>query len=142
MAESSSSRYDVMLYGATGYTGRLCAEYIHTTLPRSLKWPVAGRNKDKLAVLVRELTSLDASRPPPGSSSNNQFFARHVITRIPVEEVATLEYESLSRLAQATKVVRTRNTGRACSKHAPTTELITWTGMLGPSARENLNSDT
>ena len=38
---------DIVVYGATGFTGRLCAEYIHAT-GRPIKWAIAGRNADKL----------------------------------------------------------------------------------------------
>ena len=38
---------DIVVYGATGFTGKLCAEYIHAS-GRPIKWAIAGRNADKL----------------------------------------------------------------------------------------------
>ena len=38
---------DIVVYGATGFTGKLCADYIHAT-GRPIKWAIAGRNADKL----------------------------------------------------------------------------------------------
>ena len=41
--------YDLVVFGATGFTGRLVAEYIAHHDPR--RWAIAGRNRDKLAQL-------------------------------------------------------------------------------------------
>jgi short subunit dehydrogenase-like uncharacterized protein len=44
--------YDIVIYGATGFTGRLVVEYfISNRAPKGLKWAIAGRNKEKLADL-------------------------------------------------------------------------------------------
>src|SRR5689334_7298889 len=47
----SSSKFDIVVYGATGFTGQLVAEYLaaHYKGDSSLKWAMAGRSKDKLA---------------------------------------------------------------------------------------------
>ncbi|OTA70161.1 hypothetical protein K449DRAFT_459958 [Hypoxylon sp. EC38] len=65
MTGESTRVYDLVLFGATGYTGRKCAEYIHTQLPPDIHWAVAGRNQEKLLSLVEKLTSLNASRTAP-----------------------------------------------------------------------------
>src|SRR5260370_6456556 len=46
-----SSKFDIIVYGATGFTGQLVAEYLaaHYRGDRNLKWAVAGRSLDKLA---------------------------------------------------------------------------------------------
>ena len=43
-------QYDLIVYGATGFTGRLVAEYLHATqgVGRKLRWAMAGRSLDKL----------------------------------------------------------------------------------------------
>ena len=44
--------FDVIVFGATGFTGRLVADYLRTCAPREhLRWAIAGRNRDKLAGL-------------------------------------------------------------------------------------------
>lgn len=50
--------YDVVVWGATGFTGQLVAEYLHEHYadPSRLKWAIAGRSRDKLDALVAELT--------------------------------------------------------------------------------------
>jgi short subunit dehydrogenase-like uncharacterized protein len=40
---TSIRQYDLVLLGATGYTGKLTAEYINEFLPVDLKWAVAER---------------------------------------------------------------------------------------------------
>ncbi len=46
----SSSKFDIVVYGATGFTGQLVAEYLatHYRNDASLKWAMAGRSLDKL----------------------------------------------------------------------------------------------
>jgi short subunit dehydrogenase-like uncharacterized protein len=46
-----SSKFDIVVYGATGFTGQLVAEYLATRYrdDRDLKWAMAGRSLDKLA---------------------------------------------------------------------------------------------
>jgi short subunit dehydrogenase-like uncharacterized protein len=47
----ASSKFDIVVYGATGFTGRLVAEYLaaHYTGKDDPKWAMAGRSKEKLA---------------------------------------------------------------------------------------------
>ena len=46
-----SSEFDIMVYGATGFTGQLVAEYLaqHYVGKTDPKWAMAGRNLEKLA---------------------------------------------------------------------------------------------
>ena len=39
--------YQIILYGATGFTGRLCAQYLRDNYPE-MEWAIAGRNRQKL----------------------------------------------------------------------------------------------
>jgi short subunit dehydrogenase-like uncharacterized protein len=49
--KSSSSQFDIVVYGATGFTGQLIAEYLatHYSGRGSPKWAMAGRSLEKLA---------------------------------------------------------------------------------------------
>jgi short subunit dehydrogenase-like uncharacterized protein len=40
--------FDVIAYGATGFTGRLVAEYLAQTYPTGVRWAMAGRSLTKL----------------------------------------------------------------------------------------------
>ena len=46
--------YQIILYGATGFTGKLCAEYLRDNYPE-IKWAIAGRNNQKLNDLKNSL---------------------------------------------------------------------------------------
>ncbi|KAF4962704.1 hypothetical protein FSARC_9265 [Fusarium sarcochroum] len=48
-------KIDVVLLGATGYTGRLCAAYMAQALPEDVSWAIAGRSQSKLQDLHKEL---------------------------------------------------------------------------------------
>ena len=47
--------YDLVLFGATGFTGELAARYLDSTYGPELNWAIAGRNGDKLEVLKQSL---------------------------------------------------------------------------------------
>jgi short subunit dehydrogenase-like uncharacterized protein len=57
----SSSKFDIVVYGATGFTGQLVAEYLAANYKgdANLKWAMAGRSDDKLAS-VRDAISAPA----------------------------------------------------------------------------------
>lgn len=52
-----SAEFDIVVYGASGFTGRLVAEYLASRggEPRDLKWAMAGRSLDKLAAVRDEI---------------------------------------------------------------------------------------
>jgi short subunit dehydrogenase-like uncharacterized protein len=47
--------YDIVLYGATSFTGRLVADYLARNQPPALRWAIAGRSQARLADLKSEL---------------------------------------------------------------------------------------
>jgi short subunit dehydrogenase-like uncharacterized protein len=57
---AENREFDIIVYGATGYTGRLVAEYLKDK--NGLKWAMAGRSADKLAQ-VRDLIGAAADTP-------------------------------------------------------------------------------
>ena len=59
----SAREFDVVVYGASGFTGQLVAEYMHERYPQGeLRWALGGRNADKLAAVVAE-SGLPADTP-------------------------------------------------------------------------------
>ena len=48
---------DLVVYGATGFTGRLVAEYLAQRNGHGLRWAMAGRNADKLAAVRDEIAA-------------------------------------------------------------------------------------
>ena len=68
----SSNVFDLVVYGATGFTGQLVAEYLASQYKndRQLKWAMAGRSLDKLAS-VRDAIGAPADTPLiPADSSD------------------------------------------------------------------------
>ncbi|WP_240617300.1 saccharopine dehydrogenase family protein [Nocardioides speluncae] len=56
---SKDREFDVVLFGATGFTGRLTAEYLAQHAPDGLRWALAGRNEEKLARVRSRLAAID-----------------------------------------------------------------------------------
>lgn len=79
-------QYEAVVFGATGYTGTYTAEHITTNLPTDFEWAIAGRSEAKLQQLAEELRKLNPNRKQPKI------------------EIATLDKDSLQRLAEKTKV--------------------------------------
>jgi short subunit dehydrogenase-like uncharacterized protein len=50
-----SRKYDVVIFGATGFTGELTALYLAKNAPAGLKWALAGRNRGKLEAVQSKL---------------------------------------------------------------------------------------
>ncbi|MEV1330625.1 saccharopine dehydrogenase NADP-binding domain-containing protein [Micromonospora costi] len=51
--------YDVVLFGATGFTGGLTAEYLARHAPAGLRWALAGRDPGRLAAVRDRLAAID-----------------------------------------------------------------------------------
>ncbi len=60
----TTNKYDIVVYGATGFTGRLVAEYLSNQYGNSqdLSWAMAGRSRQKLES-VRDAMGLPADTP-------------------------------------------------------------------------------
>jgi len=84
--------YDIVLFGATGFTGELTAQYLARTAPAGTRWALAGRNPAKLAAVRDRLAELDpackdlpllhADVSDPGSLAEVARSARVVITTV------------------------------------------------------------
>jgi short subunit dehydrogenase-like uncharacterized protein len=61
IAKNPARRLDVLLWGATGFTGALVAEYIlrHYGVGKTLRWAIAGRSQSKLEAVRSELARID-----------------------------------------------------------------------------------
>jgi short subunit dehydrogenase-like uncharacterized protein len=58
--------YDIVLFGATGFTGGLTADYLAANAPKGLRWALAGRNRTKLDAVAASLAAAHPSAPVPG----------------------------------------------------------------------------
>lgn len=82
-------RYDLVLFGATGFTGQLVAEYLALRLqPGSHRWALAGRDLEKLRRVRARLVEV-----APGWAD------------LPLHVADTADYASLTELAGRTRVL-------------------------------------
>ncbi|MDQ4048362.1 MAG: saccharopine dehydrogenase NADP-binding domain-containing protein [Actinomycetota bacterium] len=92
MPEAPRRPYDIALFGATGFTGGLTAEYLAHHAPADCRWAVAGRSRAKLEALRsrlaaieparRELPLIEADVNDPGSLRAVAEDARLVVTTV------------------------------------------------------------
>jgi len=75
-----SSKFDIIVYGATGYTGQLVAEYLASGYrgDNALKWAMAGRSLDKLAA-VRDAVGAPADTPLIAADSGDPASIRAMV---------------------------------------------------------------
>ena len=76
--------HDIVIFGCTGFTGALTAEYLAKNAPASTKWALAGRSMEKLEAL-RERLGVD----------------------VPLLKADVEDQSSLDAIAASTKVVAT-----------------------------------
>ncbi len=79
---------DLLIYGATGFTGRLVADYVNQTYGSSLAWGMAGRSRAKLEE-VRDLIGAPAGTPlvVADSASGKDVAAMAAATRVLISTV-------------------------------------------------------
>ena len=57
---SNSKKLDLIIFGATGFTGKLVSQYINKTYSTTdLKWGIAGRNEEKIFSIANKLNIND-----------------------------------------------------------------------------------
>jgi short subunit dehydrogenase-like uncharacterized protein len=88
-AREDDRPFDVVVFGATGFTGGKTAEYLARHAPKSLRWAIAGRSAQKLAAVKARLSAIDPAR------------------EVGVVEASTDDPASLARMASTTRVVLT-----------------------------------
>ena len=115
----SEREFDLVVFGASGYTGKLVAEYIQNEYggDQSLKWALAGRNKDKLAGIKEDL---------------------NLESDLTILEVDSNDQESLDAMTSAAKCILTTvgpyqlygsNLVESCAKNG--TDYVDLTGEPG-----------
>jgi len=87
VAEASRD-FDIVLFGATGFTGRLVAEYLARHLPTGARWALAGRSQERLEAVRSRLVSLE-----PGCAD------------LPLLHADVSDPATLDRVAQRARVV-------------------------------------
>ena len=62
---ATERQYDLALFGATGFTGGLTAEYLAANAPAGLRWALVGRNRGKLEAVRARLAAASPDAPAP-----------------------------------------------------------------------------
>ncbi|MFN8162307.1 MAG: saccharopine dehydrogenase NADP-binding domain-containing protein [Solirubrobacterales bacterium] len=83
-------RYDLALFGATGFTGGLTATYLAENGPPGLRWALVGRNRAKLEAVASRLAGISSEVPAPD-----------------LLEADAFDRAALAKVAEAAKVVVT-----------------------------------
>jgi short subunit dehydrogenase-like uncharacterized protein len=60
-----SRRYDLALFGATGFTGGLTADYLAAHARAEMRWALVGRNRGKLEAAAARLAAASPEAPKP-----------------------------------------------------------------------------
>lgn len=99
---------DVVVFGATGFTGKLVAEYL-AEHAGDAAWAIAGRSRDKLEAVRRDLAK-----------------CRRRLAELPILVADSHDQASLEQLARASRVVATTvgpyakhglDLARSCARH-------------------------
>ncbi len=89
-SQDQARDHDIVLFGATGFTGELTADYLAEHAPADLRWALAGRNLEKLEAVRSRLAQIDAE-----------------LKNLPLLEADTSDPASLRAVAESTRVVIT-----------------------------------
>lgn len=92
MPEQGTREFDLVLFGATGFTGRLVAEYLARNAPTGCRGALAGRNRVKVEAVREHLATLDHQAHPE-------------LARLPVVLADVTDPDSVTQLARRTRVV-------------------------------------
>ena len=81
----NQKQFDIIVYGATGFTGRLVAEYLSKRYGNGneLSWAMAGRSQAKLEQ-VRDVMSLPVDTPLIVADSSDSASMTEMVNRTKV----------------------------------------------------------
>ncbi|RKS68729.1 short subunit dehydrogenase-like uncharacterized protein [Actinomadura pelletieri DSM 43383] len=82
--------YDIVLFGATGFTGGLTAAYLAGHADPGTRWALAGRNRSRLTAVRDRLTKIDPA-----------------CADLPLLHADATDPDSIARIADAARVVLT-----------------------------------
>jgi short subunit dehydrogenase-like uncharacterized protein len=86
MNDTLDRSFDLVIYGATGFTGALVAEYLHQT-QSGLSWAIAGRSQRKLDLLKDRINAPDLETIVADSESSDDMRRLVTSTRVVISTV-------------------------------------------------------
>ena len=90
MPDRTSRSHDIVVLGATGFTGALTAEYLARNAPSDCRWAIAGRSEVKLAAVRERLAAIDPA-----------------LAELPLLTADVTDAASIKELAESARVVVT-----------------------------------
>lgn len=89
-ADRADRPFDLVVFGATGFTGELTAAYLAEHAPQGARWALAGRNEVKLAQVRSRLAKINPA-----------------LSDLPLLRADSTDADSLREVAESTRVVIT-----------------------------------
>jgi short subunit dehydrogenase-like uncharacterized protein len=89
-ADRREREHEIVVFGATGFTGQLTAEYLARHAPPGTRWALAGRNLQKLEGVRRGLVEIDPA-----------------LSDLPLLQADVTDLDSVRAVAESAKVVIT-----------------------------------
>jgi len=86
----ASRPYDLVLFGGTGFTGGLTADYLAVHAPAEMRWALVGRSRAKLEAVAARLAAASPQAPTPT-----------------IVEADAGERDAMRKVAESTRVVIT-----------------------------------
>lgn len=84
----SAREYDLVLFGATGFTGKLATKYLATQYGTSINWAIAGRSKERLQKVKNEIVKINGK-----------------CQAVPILIADSSNVDQLTEIAEKTKVI-------------------------------------
>lgn len=84
-----ANRLDVIIFGASGFTGKSVIDAAEILTKKNLSWGIAGRNKDKLKMVLNEVGQKNGIN----------------LSNIPIILADVNDMDSIDRMAQQAKVL-------------------------------------
>ena len=88
---NNEKEFSLVVFGASGFTGRLVAEYLAAQYGDNLKWAMAGRNEEKLKSVSEEIGAGDA--PIIIADSDDEASLKNMVARADVVLTTTGPYQ-------------------------------------------------
>ncbi|KAG0315010.1 hypothetical protein BGZ99_007735 [Dissophora globulifera] len=88
--KTTEREFDIVIYGATGFTGLRTAMYLARTYKQGVRWAISGRSASKLEAVRDKLVAIDPA-----------------LSNLTIIEADASSHESLEAMAARTKVVLT-----------------------------------
>ena len=105
----STREFDVVVWGATGFTGKWVAKHLYDRYAGGeLKWAIAGRNKQKLNEVSEFIGDQNSTVPHIIADSNDEGSLKKLVgsTRVVITTVGPYAYYG-SALVKASAEART-----------------------------------